>query len=325
MLLIFKGCGPKRVGFLSGRRVPLPSKSNYIKTNGGAGETVPLRDDVELEEEWDEMYQRTVKSQRCMKYLVIFAGLSIVTCAILLAINGFNGLLASVETGLGTIDIVKDLLQKGINLIDAILANNDDKNDNIAQLLVDMNTICPATRAELCTNLTDIPGSCNFEDVFDGEILKETMTFFANLRLDIDSELTKAKADLQNQIDAANELQNSLNQFDWALYCSIAFSLGLAVLILLLMFGACFKLSRATRCLQNVLLVPLFCFLVVLSWAFSMAFVIGSMGLADFCYDSPDTTVLKIISTFESDFSKLIYTAIIYYVSGKLSLHFCVA
>ena len=108
-----------------------------------------------------------------------------------------------------------------------------------------------------------------------------------------------------------------MTNFDWALYCSMAFSLGLATLILCMMVGVFFKLSTFTRFLQNCFCVPLFVLLVGLSWAFSMVFVIGALGLADFCIDSPDTMMLQILEANQSNFASLLYTFIVYYISGK--------
>jgi hypothetical protein len=76
LLLLFKAVGPNSVGFLSGRRVPLPPKPSDADA------------DAEKLEAWEEKYRKTVRNNTIMKGLIIFAGLSIITCAILLTING---------------------------------------------------------------------------------------------------------------------------------------------------------------------------------------------------------------------------------------------
>jgi hypothetical protein len=211
------------------------------------------------------------------------------------------------------------LLQGGLDLVDRILANMVQTHTTIAQLLTDMNTICPAARENLCTDLDQVPESCNFDGVFDGEVLKNTMVFLANTRIDVAEELLDVRASLEEQIAAAEGLSNSGANFDWALYCSIGFSLALALLCLCLMVGACFRLPRVVRCFQTWFMVPLFVLLVTLSWAFSMAFVIGSMSLADFCVDSPDEKLLTILENNREGFSEILYAFVVYYISGEIS------
>jgi hypothetical protein len=232
-------------------------------------------------------------------------------------INRYNGLVDSVETGLGTIDIVKGLLQGGIDLVDQILESQVQKQTNIDQLLTDMNTICPAVRENLCTDLDQVPESCNFDGAFDGEVLKNAMEFLANTRIDVAEELLDVRSDLEEELAVAEGFSNSGENFQWALYCCIAFSLALALLCLCLMVGVCFRLPRVVRCFQNWFLVPLFVLLVALSWAFSMAFVIGSLSLADFCVDSPDDKVLAILEKYQDEFSGLTYAFVVYYISGE--------
>ncbi len=48
-----------------------------------------------------------------------------------------------------------------------------------------------------------------------------------------------------------------------------------------------------------------------------MVFVIGSVGLADMCYNSPDENFKALMNRMRGTFSPLIYKSIIFYVSGE--------
>jgi hypothetical protein len=83
VLLAFKWSGPYSVGVLSGRRPPLPPKpeaENYEDDMEGYQEAL---------DEWNTIYHRVSRSQNVMKWLVIFAALSIIVCSILLSVKGY--------------------------------------------------------------------------------------------------------------------------------------------------------------------------------------------------------------------------------------------
>jgi hypothetical protein len=89
-------------------------------------------------------------------------------------------------------------------------------------------------------------------------------------------ELVQERIDLADMVQVAEDLEQTGETFNWAFYCSMAFSLRLALLCLCFVLGDISELSRVTRCLQNFIMLPIFVLFVVLSWVFSMVFVIGS-------------------------------------------------
>ena len=109
--------------------------------------------------------------------------------------------------------------------------------------------------------------------------------------------------------------------FNWTFWCSLGFSLATAVASLFFVYRAIRPPTKRTRfSFRNVFVLPCFVLLVFLSWIFAMVFVIGSIGLADMCYDSPDDNFKALMARMQSSFSPLIYQSIIYYVSGKTGL-----
>jgi hypothetical protein len=77
------------------------------------------------------------------------------------------------------------------------------------------------------------------------------------------------------------------------------------------------KLPRVFYCFRTIVIVPSFIFLVLISWVFSMVFVIGSMALADTCVDSPDAIVLNLVNNIRDDISSIIAELLIFYITGK--------
>jgi hypothetical protein len=217
--------------------------------------------------------------------------------------------------GFATITIVKDLLQKGIDLIDNVLSQVPESKLNIEKILDGINHICPAVRDPLCTDIR-IPSTCNYEDVFDGQVLSDFAAYVSTVKSLAYDELVQTRIDFADMLQVAEDLEETAKTFNWAFYCSMAFSLTSAFFCLIFVLGAMFELKPVTRCLQHFIIFPIFVLLVVLSWVFSMVFVIGSIGLADLCVDSPDDRMVILLKRFQDSFSPLVYGFIIFYILG---------
>ena len=227
-----------------------------------------------------------------------------------------DSLVTSLNDAFDTTEVVKKLVQGAIELIDSVLGNQAESESNVETILTEVNSICPAVRDPLCTDIYNA-STCNFTGVFDGEVLSDFVAFWADAKSVAYDELEQSRSDLEELLTVVNDMNNNGDTFNWAFYCSMAFSLALAFLCLCVLLGACFRLSRVTKCFQNYIFVPTFTLLVVLSWIFSMVFVIGSIGLADMCVDSPDSRMISLLEKFKSDFSPLIFRFIIFYISGE--------
>lgn len=309
LVLAFKCLGPYAAGILSGRRVPLPPKPQIQD----------FADDQVYQsqlETWTKNYDGTARGDKFMKGILVFAGLSIVTSSILLSVKGVTSLIKSLDDALATIEVVKVLVNDGIDLINKILASEDTTEEFVVDVLTSMNSMCLDLRDPFCTNITDID-TCNFEGVADENLLKDFFISWENLRQLKYEDLVKSKGDLEDIYDELVELNNTGDTFNWAFWCSMAFSLCLALLCLIMLAGAFFKLSRVTKILRKCILVPSFILMVILSWVFSMVFVIGSVGLADMCYDSPDTFISGLFTKYKDGFSPLIFRSVLFYVNGK--------
>jgi hypothetical protein len=227
----------------------------------------------------------------------------------------------SLSDGRRAISIVQHLTQGGINLIDLIDEQNAATSIAVEGLLSDANRMCPNVRDPICTDLSN-PSTCNFEGVFDTDVLQITLEHFAGAERNVYyQEIVKARDDLEELLVVVEDLDDKAATFNWALYCAMVFSLLLAALCLLIMVGIACRVSRVLSCLRHCVLVPIFSVLVVLSSVFSIVFIIGSMALADLCVDSPDDRVLVILNRFREDLSPMMVEFATFYISSKSLIH----
>jgi hypothetical protein len=215
--------------------------------------------------------------------------------------------------------VVKNLVSSGIELIDTVISNQRLAVLETEDVLGFVNGICPEIRDPICTNTTD-PTSCNFDGIADnGQAIFDFLGIVVNANSLVYEELLKSRDDLVDLLESSNNMGDISETFNWAFWCSMAFSLTLAIICLFFVFAAVRPVSKWNRRIQNCFLVPIFGLMVVLSWVFYMVFVIGSVGLADLCYDSPDENFQAILQTSSGSFSPLIFNAIVFYTSGTFN------
>ncbi|KAL3919076.1 MAG: hypothetical protein SGILL_003939 [Bacillariaceae sp.] len=156
--------------------------------------------------------------------------------------------------------------------------------------------------------------------------LREMVTY-----LDGTFQLVVEPEALQDMETDLQTLQALLDQADkyypttlnWTFWVAVGCNLALAVIalcicatVMLLYFGR--PLPRAFRCLRSFFLIPLFLFLVVLGWAFTTVFIVGSVGAADACINSPDAAMLALLNRVEDSFQddSVIHDFLEYFVRG---------
>jgi hypothetical protein len=71
-----------------------------------------------------------------------------------------------------------------------------------------------------------------------------------------------------------------------------------------------------TRFLRSWVLIPLFGFLVICSWIFSMVFIVGSTMAADTCVDSPDERVQALLEIHGDSIDTVVKQFLLYYIQG---------
>ena len=121
------------------------------------------------------------------------------------------------------------------------------------------------------------------------------------------------------------------DNYNWAFIVASSLAGLLLILCLFISYGiieawcGCSKnrkcVSKVFAILRNWLLLPIFILLVIISWLFSMVFIIGSTASADMCVDSPDERLERALVKY-GDFSSsdvtesIILAFLLFYIRG---------
>jgi F0F1-type ATP synthase membrane subunit c/vacuolar-type H+-ATPase subunit K len=219
--------------------------------------------------------------------------------------------------GQETIGYVDDLIQNGVEFMDSLIEALTNVMADIVSLLDVANGICPDVRAPICTVLTD-SRTCNSEGIFDNSIFEKVVDYVN--RGTIVSKVTDARQDLADMLTVTQNMEENVETFDWALYIAMVFAILLSLLALGMIVGLVIRKTNRMICLQSRFFFPLFVSLVVLSFVFSIAFVIASLGLSDTCVDDPDARLLSVADHFLSGGSPIIFEFVQLYLSRKLTV-----
>jgi hypothetical protein len=236
-----------------------------------------------------------------------------------------ESLVDSLDSGIETLHIVQNLTQGGINLIDSALEVQWDAGDEIYTLLKEVNQyhFCPEVRVKVCPNISDT-STCNFEglDIFDEKLIEQIGAGLNIVRSVLRWQIEKSKDDLEEFLVFTNRIENTAQSYYWAFQIARFFGLLLAALCFLFVLGVAFRLPKVATCLRHRIVVPMFVFLVILSFVFSLVFIVGSTTLADMCVDSPDPRMLVLVEKLEPHFSPITYDFVLFYINRKLTAPF---
>jgi hypothetical protein len=277
------------------------------------------------QEQWRTAKNAAKRRLNIMRIVVLFAGASIIVSASLMVVKGASSLVDSLDGSRNALARVGNLTQQGIDLIDRFDGTRKEAQTSSELLLERTNTICPLVREKLCTDILNANG-CNLQGIPYSEEIQTAIEYFddtngLNFEDVIKEEVIKFRADLVLVQEAVDDIDQKATTFNWAFWVASAFALTLAVLCFLMTIAVILawldRLPRIFDCFRTFVIVPLFIMLVLVSWGFSMVFVIGSMALADTCINSPDRFVLTIVEKYRAQLSSILTDFLIYYVTGK--------
>lgn len=303
LLIVFKCMGPYEAGFLSGEPRPLPSRPA-----ANSSEYASWKRDADKQTRWLQV----------LRIIACFSGFAVVLGAILMATKGVNSLTRSIEDGRESVSISQGLANEALSLIDRSIEQNTATGEAVDGLLADINNICPTLRPNgICTDLDDLT-TCDFDGIFDSDIVQSTLQHFSDAQDGIYyEELVGARSDLEQFLVLTASIEDNAKSFDWALYCSMVASILLATMCSLILFGLLCRNSSVLSCLKHWVLVPAVAFVVFFAFAFAIVFIMGSMAAADMCVDSPDNRILVILNRFRDQLTPLAVDFASFYINGK--------
>jgi hypothetical protein len=203
--------------------------------------------------------------------------------------------------------------------VDSFLLQRAQASAQRQTLMEQLNNYCPLVQEQICDNIFTA-SDCHYEDLPYSLMVRDVVEYLSVLQDSLLTEILGFRQELEDTLRLIEEWQQSLDDFYWALYTAIAFSLVLALLCVYILMGVVLawrnKLPIIFSCIRSVLILPLFILLVLLAWVFSMVFVIGSIALADLCIDAPDMKLFALLQTYQNTASPIVLNFVQYYVSG---------
>lgn len=258
----------------------------------------PLRSAEEKKmdsEEWVQ-WHRKVKIReirlRRTRITVLVCIAVIVAFSIVLLVKGLFQLQAAAESTLTGIEIAMNLSTSAVNLIDEYTTVQSTVLSQVVSVANEIGVAtCPRIIQGICSNLqlTDCSSvasaSAQVDDYFQ-RVGKELY----------DGQLAQMRSDIVRLGESLAALYNKLEGLHWVFAVATAMTILLVVVTLFIAWGVISawrgQKHWVTVFVQSWIAVPLFTVLVLVSWAFSLAFIVGAVVTADACYDSPNSLVL---------------------------------
>jgi hypothetical protein len=182
--------------------------------------------------------------------------------------------------------------------------------------------ICPKVREKIC-NATTL-AECDFTGI-PPDIVDIVKLMIEDAGQYFYTKIAGFRSDLEEIAENLNSMDDKVATFNWAFYIAAVFGGLLALLNIIISYGVilAWRDKLTGNCwrtfiggIRHWFVLPLFVFTVLICFIFSMVFVIGSIGMADMCVDSPDDRLVKLLNANEDLFATAIYKFALYYVGG---------
>ena len=260
----------------------------------------------------------TASRLRNVRIALAVSGLLMLIFAILFMGVGVDNLLRAVNDtrdGLGKAIV---LTEDAIELIDEFAAAQSSAVESTKAFSADISGFCPA----VCMDVTST--DCDLARVPFGGLIRTILSFSSDTIARL-LDLPGIRSDLLELADEFSSIEQATRNFEWAFYIALAFAGIVAILDLLMMWGlyltwrdqvSASRRGGAVMCCRNWVLVPIFGFMVFLTFLFTEVFIIGSTASNDFCAGSPDPKITGFMVENQDKFVSVIFSFAYYYVSG---------
>jgi hypothetical protein len=316
-LIVLKCMGYSVVGFCAGSvRIPPPPPTSSVLASGNANgrsdqdydggmnanglqdvdiddEINAVKDNNEDLENWKKDVQIRERRIRNIRVAVLISGVIIIIMAILMLVFGITSLNDSVKDGRDGLAQGESLTNDAVTLIDSYLYRQNSTLEaarNVQQASDDV--ICPNLRDIICSDASTF--DCDYIlDLESNSAVTSTLNEIVTQLVQVRSDLVEAGAVIDN-------IDQQVTKFNWAFWVAAGAVILMAICTILILNGVILAWQKKLRgtCWQRTTsrfrgwcIVPLFVFLLVVGWAFSMVFVMGYTATSDFCYNSPDENV----------------------------------
>lgn len=232
-----------------------------------------------------------------IRIVVIICCIVIIVMAILMIVKGGLNLIRALNEGENGLENAINLTDDAITILDEFQAR---EGLVLSQALLAgqlANAICPSVRPQVCRNFTEAQG-CNYTDI---PTAPQMMSYLVAVKNAINEKFDSVNQDLENMKSELENTKTKIHSYRWAFWVAAALVIVLAIISLILMFGAIGAWERdktgsgGSSFFSFCCLGELFVLLVFLVFIFSMVFVAGSLATGDACYNSPNSFVSSVI------------------------------
>lgn len=263
------------------------------------------------------------KRLRDARIAVLLCGFASIVSVILLSALGIPHLRESVTATQDTLLQGENLAYEGVDVINAFLSRFNTTQQGVRAAVSSSDGICPLVVEAYCNESTS-----STVDVCNSTVLVADLNDFRNAtRKFIEKNFAGTTQDLEKTASDLNDMNQTLSSFIWVFPVAVVSAILHAFITIMVCYGVVLAWKRQDdeqhvcrlilNILRSCLLVPFFAFLTLLSFVFTLIFVIGSLVTADFCVDSPDSRVSGLIEEKEDRFSSSVfYFLTLYYVDG---------
>mmetsp|Transcript_10501 Transcript_10501/g.19140 ORF Transcript_10501/g.19140 Transcript_10501/m.19140 type:complete len:690 (-) Transcript_10501:177-2246(-) len=269
---------------------------------------------------WEAEVEKVEERMRRIRIALLCCGVAILICVILTITKGVESFVGSLDNSRKGIAQAQWLAEQAIVLVDNYVGRQKEASNEVGYLGLNWTTACPTIRDKVCYNTTD--DTCDYADLFSGD---EIDAFYSYIEGNVFDQLSDFRSDLVELIGTFENLDKMVDNFYWAFIVAACFAGIIGVLDIVLMYGIIAawrhklhgsELQMLGGIARHYIVLPMFIFSIVISWIFSMVFIIGSIMSADFCYNSPDTFLTSWLNHNKDDFSSTIFDFAIYYIGG---------
>ena len=278
------------------------------------------------------------------RIIAIVSGIGVILSTSVFINEGIVKLAATLDTGIVGMKQTKEIIEGGI---DIILSFQEIRNNASGVLDALHSTVanaswCPLKREDLiesCSALLDRNDTAldaifatngTLQDAINGtgcevlgypmqEVLIKLFVIYQSISLSF-AAMDVLLSDLIEIVNLIDWIIPQARSFYWAFYVSAGFAVTVDVIILVLLFGVYLawrkRHNKPFSCARSYFVIPLLVICVFLMWLFAIVFCFTAILTADFCYDGPDTRLLKTLIAFQDRFSQHTFELIEYYLTG---------
>jgi len=302
----------------------------------------PFESQLNNQQEIDE-YENELKKVHCLlsttRLVVLVAGTVVITFSILFIVQGVRGLGAAVHNGILGLEKIQVIIEDGIALCNSFIEQQYRLSGYFSEIYANLNSYgwCPKLRDHFiddCYNKTNsilslgnhtystfTNETCTIIMGIPLEEKLDTIEFLVKqLRVAVLNESDNLLSDLLELSGITEDLQRSLQSFQWAFWTSVVFAIFLDLLVVFLLLGVVLawkqRLTNPFKLARSRYVVPIFIFVTFLVWLFATISCIAAVMGADFCFDAPDHNLIAILGANKDRFSSIVINLSIYYLSG---------